>query len=160
LAVEVLGLLTAAAGPLAVNDLAAMSLVAPQSAALTRRIRSLVTAEAARSLQPAGLAGSDRYQFAHGSLLEHAQVNDDLNHPEFLDRIHQWADSWREVGWPAADGDGKGTPGYLLDTYPSTLTQDPQRLARLVSDIGWIQAAVQSVGVDRVVADLRRAAAA
>ena len=40
---DVLGLLTAAAGPLAVADLAAMTVVAPQSAALTRRIRRLVT---------------------------------------------------------------------------------------------------------------------
>ena len=36
----------------------------------------------------------------------------------------------------------EGTPLYLLDTYPSTLTQDPRRLAQLVSDIGWIDVAV------------------
>ena len=36
-----------------------MSAVAPQSAAFTRRIRRLVTVEAARSLQPAGLAKGD-----------------------------------------------------------------------------------------------------
>ena len=95
LATEVLGLLTAAAGPLAVGDLAAMTVIAPQSAVLTRRIRRLLTDAAARSMQPAGRAGSDRYQFAHESLLQHAQANDDLNDPDFLYRIHQWADSWR-----------------------------------------------------------------
>ena len=41
------------------------------------------------------------------------------------------------------DGAGKGTPRYLLDTYPSTLTEDPQRLADLVSDAGWVDAAVR-----------------
>lgn len=159
LAADVLGLLTAAAGPLAVADLAAMTVVAPQSAALTRRIRGLVTAEAARSLQPVGLAKGDRYQFAHGSLLEQAQEDEDLNDPEFLDRLHEWADSWRAGGWPSADGSGKGTPRYLLDTYPSILAGNPQRLATLVSDAGWIETAIQSVGVDNVLADLRRAAA-
>ena len=69
LAADVLGLLTAAAGPLAVRDLAAMTIAAPQSAATARRIRRLVATSAARSLQTAGLAGGDRYRFAHESLL-------------------------------------------------------------------------------------------
>ena len=98
LATEVLGLLTAAAGPLAVGDLAAMTVIAPQSAVLTRRIRRLLTDAAARSVQPADRNGSDRYQFAHESLLQHAQANNDLNDPDFLYRIHQWADSWRDAG--------------------------------------------------------------
>ena len=48
------------------------------------------------------------------------------------------------------------SPGYL-SLHPD---QDPQRLAQLASDIGWVEAAIASVGVDRVLADLRRAAAA
>ena len=160
LAADVLGLLTAAAGPLAVRDLAAMTVAAPQSAALARRIRRLVTTSAARSLQTAGLAGGDRYQFAHESLLAYAQADDDLNDPDFRRRIHQWAERWRAAGWPAPAGGEKGTPRYLLDTYPATLTQDPQRLAQLASDIGWVEAAIASAGVDAVLADLRRAAAA
>jgi len=134
--------------------------VAAQSAALSRRIRRLVKVEAARSLQPADLAQGNRYQFAHGTLLEQAQLNEDLNDPEFVDRIHQWADSWRAAGWPYAGSGENVTPQYLLDTYPSTLTEDPQRLADLVSDAGWLEAAVLSVGVDHVLVDLRRAAAA
>ena len=157
LAAEVLGLLTAAAGPLAVADLAAMSAVAPQSAAFTRRIRRLVTVEAARSLQPAGLAKGDRYQFAHGSLLEQAQENEDLSDPDYLRRIHQWADGWRAAGWPSMDGAGHGTPRYLLDTYPSTLTEDPPRLAALAGDAGWVTAAIQTLGVDAVLAELKTA---
>ena len=159
LATDVLGLLTAAAGPLAAGDLASMTAI-PQSAALTRRIRRLVSTAAARSLQVADATGDHRYQFAHESLLQYAQANDDLNDPEFLGRIHQWAARWQAADWPAAVGEGEGTPRYLVDTYPSALTRDPHRLAALVSDVGWIDAAVQSVGVDRVLADLRRAVAA
>jgi WD40 repeat protein len=159
LAADVLGLLTAAAGPLAIEDLEAMTVVAPPSAALKRRIRKLVTVAAARSLQAVGPTGSRRYQFAHDSLLEHAQANDDLNDPDFRGRIHQWAQGWCAAGWqPAADREME-TPRYLLDTYPSTLTRDPRRLAALVGDAGWVEAAIRSVGVDRVLADLRRAAA-
>ena len=43
LAFDVLGLLAAAAGPLAVEDLATMTEEAPRSAALTRQIRRLVS---------------------------------------------------------------------------------------------------------------------
>ena len=118
LAADVLGLLTAAAGPLAVRDLTAMTIAAPQSAALARRIRRLLTTSAARSLQPVGLAGGDRYQFAHESLLAYAQADDDLNDPDFRRRIHQWAENWRAAGWPVPAGGEKGTPQYLLDTYP------------------------------------------
>jgi hypothetical protein len=160
LAVDVLGLLAAAAGPLAVRDLAAMTTVAPQSMALTRRIRTLVTISAARSLQTAGLAGRDRYQYAHESLLAYAQTDDDLSDQDFRRRIHQWADSWRAAGWPAPADREEGTPQYLLDTYPATLTQEPRRLTQLASDIGWVEAAIESEGVASVLADLRQAAAA
>ena len=42
---------------------------------------------------------------------------------------------------------------------PSALADDPSRLTALVSDVGWIDAAIQSTGMDRVLADLRLAAA-
>ena len=160
LAADVLGLLTAAAGPLAARDLAAMTIVAPQSAALARRIRWLLTSSAARSLQAVGVRGTHRYQFAHESLLAYAQADDDLNHPDFRRRIHQWAEEWKTADWPIPAGGEKGTPQYLLDTYVSTLAHEPQRLAQLASDAGWVEAAITSASVDRVLADLRRAAAA
>ncbi len=99
LAADVLGLLSAAAGPLEVGDLAALAVATPHSAAMTRRIRSLLNTSAGRSLQISTLPGShERYQFAHETLLAHAQSHDDLNHPDFLDRIHQWAEEWRVAG--------------------------------------------------------------
>ena len=156
LAADVLGLLTAAAGPLAVRDIVALSIASPPSAALARRIRRLVTNSAARSLQSASLTGGDRYQFAHESLLAYAQANDDLNDPEFHHRIYQWAEEWRAAGWPTPANGEEGTPHYLLDTYPAAL-RDQQRLTDLACDLGWVEAAIASSGVDRALANLRRA---
>ncbi|WP_329484275.1 trypsin-like peptidase domain-containing protein [Kribbella sp. NBC_01484] len=157
LAVDVLGLLTAAGGPLSVTDLATLSngLAAP-SASHTRQVRRLVAERAARSLEPVGSIGQPRYQFAHYSLLEYAQTTDDLCDPEYRDRIHQWAEQWRATGWPVTTG---GTPAYLLDSYPGTLTAEPDRLTALVRDAGWVNAAIQSAGAD-VTAAIRQAATA
>jgi hypothetical protein len=123
-------------------------------------VRRLVTAQAARSLEPVGSTEQPRYQFAHYSLLEYAQDNEDLADPEYRNRIHQWAERWRDRGWPTSPEPTEGTPQYLLDSYPATLADDPSRLTALVSDVGWVDAAIKSTGVDRVLADLRSAAAA
>ncbi len=162
LAVDILGLLTAAAGPLSVMDLVALRSDGQDAptAADELHVRRLVKERAARSLEPVGLAGNERYQFAHSSLLEYAQTTQDLRDPEYRQRIHRWAKRWHAVGWPTRAGGGRGTPLYLLDTYPATLAQDPQQLAQLVTDIGWVEVAIAAVGVDRVLTDLRRAAAA
>jgi WD40 repeat protein len=164
LATDVLGLLTAAAGPLAARDLAALTIASPPSAVRLRRIRRLLTTSAARSLQASHLPGGGRYQFAHESLLAYAQANGDLSDPDFRRRIHQWAAEWRAAGWPTPAGEDdsgdSGTPRYLLDTYPSTLAGDPRRLADLVGDAGWLEAAVVSAGVDPVLAGLHSAVAA
>ena len=160
LAADVLGLLTAAAGPLAVKDLEAMTEVKPGSGTLIHHLVNLVPVTAGRSLQPVGPDTERRYQFAHGSLLEYAQTRDDLNDQSFHDRIHRWAWTWLDRGWPTAPDRRGVTPRYLLDNYPSTLARDPQRLTALVSDAGWAAAAIQAVGVDRVLAALHQAAAA
>ena len=164
LAVEVLGLLTAAAGPLSLKDLAALrsgGQGAPTTTDARRHLRQVVEERAARSLERVGPAGKDRYEFAHASLLEYAQTVPDLCDPEYRQRIHRWAEWWRDADWPIpAAGRGEGTPQYLLDTYPATLAHDPQRLAQLASDIGWVEAAILSAGVDSVLAELDRAAAA
>jgi hypothetical protein len=158
-AVDVLGLLTAAAGPLSVRDLALLSneLAAP-SVAHSRRVRRLVTEQAARSLEPVGPAEQARYQFAHLSLLEYAQVAEELADPEYRSRIHQWAEWWRDRGWLTEPDVIESTPRYLLDSYPGTLASEPSRLTALVSNVGWVDAAIQSIGADLVLSDLRRAA--
>lgn len=153
LAVDVLGLLTAAGGPLAVEDLAAMAAnTRSPTPAHTRQIRQVVSV-ATRSLQLVG-SRAKHYQFAHASLLEFAQTNDDLRHPDYRQRVHAWAHQWQAAGWPAGPEPASATPRYLLDTYPRTLSGDPQRLTGLVKNVGWIDAAIQSVGVDNVLASL------
>jgi hypothetical protein len=159
-AVDALGVLTAAAGPLSVHDLA--ELVAPDGGppapGLVRQVRQLVEQGAARSLEPVGPPERRRYQFAHESLLAHARQSDDLCQPEYRERIHRWADRWCDAGWgisrTAAD-----TPRYLLDSYPTTLAADPGRLAGLVADFGWVSAAIAAIGVDQALATLRTAVA-
>jgi hypothetical protein len=160
-AADALGLLTAAAGPLSEEDLATLTNdLAPPSAAQSRRMHRLVTEQAARSLEPIGPAERPRYQFAHLSLLEYAQAAKELSHPEYRNLIHRWAEWWRDHGWPTSPDATKSTPRYLLDSYPGTLASEPGRLVALVSDAGWVDAALQSMGADRVLADLRRAAVA
>jgi hypothetical protein len=161
LSVEILGLLTAAAGPLALRDLISLRSdeVGAQTAANARRVRRLIEDRAARSLERVGPIGRERYQFAHASLLEYAQTVPDLCDPEFRQRIRRWAGRWRDAGWPASIEGEHGTPLYLLDTYPTVLTKEPRRLAQLVGDIGWIEAAIASAGIDHVLADLSQAAA-
>lgn len=163
LALTVLGVLTAAAGPLAVDDLAALT-GAPSAVPTpghTARVRRLVTEDAGRSLQPIASGPKERYQFAHASLLQEAQADDDLAHPDYRARIHQWADTWRNAGWPTAVGGGSpSTPAYLLGEYLTTLTRDPARQQAIAGDIRWSAAAIQSLGVDRVIADIKPAAQA
>jgi WD40 repeat protein len=160
LAADVLGLLAAAAGPLAIGDLAAMTSVAGPAAVLRQRIHRLLNTAAARSLQRARTAGSGRYQFAHESLLAYAQTHESLNDPDFRRRIHQWADRRRDAGWAALPRRDEATSQYLLDAYPSTLVHDPQRLSALTGDVTWIEAVITAMGIDRALAELRRAAAA
>ena len=158
LTTDVLGLLTAAAGPLTARDLAAMTRAAPQTLDLAPRIRLLLRVTAARSVQFSWAAGVPRYRFAHESLLAYAQADDGLNDPDFRGRIHEWADGWQAAGWLASASLEHGTPLYLLDAYPAMLARDPQRLTKLAGDIGWAGAAIASTGVNSVLAELRRAA--
>jgi WD40 repeat protein len=161
LAVDIFGLLAAAAGPLAVSDLTALTGDLPGLAVVrSRSIRRLVTEDAARSLQPVGPADAPRYQFAHASLLEYAQADAGLRDPAYRRRIYEWAEQWRKAGWPATDGVQNASPRYLLDAYPATLDSDPQRLAALAGDVSWVAAAIRTAGVDSVLAALRTARSA
>jgi hypothetical protein len=160
LASDVLGMLTVAAGPLTMADLAALTAEpAAPSPAHTRQVRRLVTEQAGRSLQPTGLAGQERFQFAHESLLTHAQENPDLRHRDYRQTLDRWAAQWRATGWPTPADGVDITPRYLLDAYPAILHDDPHRLARLVSEVGWVDASIDTVGVHTTLATLRTAQA-
>ena len=153
LALDVLGLLTAAGGgPLAAADLATLT------GSRTWKIRAVLDGEAARTLQQVGTEDVPRYTFAHDTLLARCQEQGvgDLGH---IRRIDHWAAAWRDRGWPAAR-DEQGTPLYLLDRYLQTLYDDRPRLAALAGDAGWVTAAIRTLGVDAVLAELKKAAAA
>jgi WD40 repeat protein len=166
LASDVLAVLTVAGGPLAVEDLAILTTeVSPVPPAHTRRVRRLVTEEAARSLRPVGETADVRYTFAHDSLRKYAETDPDLNDPYYCQRVHDWAQEWAAAGWSAA----RAAPQYLLEAYPAMLAGDSEqppdradleRLARLVTDIGWVDCAIASLDVDTVLASLRTAAKA
>jgi WD40 repeat protein len=157
LALTVLGLLTAAAGPLSVDDLATLITAAyPPAPIHIDRVRRLVEKDAARSLQRVGPISRGRYGFAHQTLLDQAKADHVLGHQDFRQRIHAWADMWRDAGWPTAgSADASGTPRYLLGDYLTTLIDDPVRRHELAGDVLWSVAAIQAHGVDRVLAALR-----
>jgi WD40 repeat protein len=162
LAVEVLGLLAAAAGPLTVHDLAAMSTLTTERAVLERQIRSLMTVAGARTFQAANRErpdGSTQYQFAHESLLAYARACEDVDVQDYRRRIHLWAHHWRDASWLTPAGGLYGVPRYLLDAYPYTLSDDPQRLSELATDVAWVAASLAVRGIDRTLTDLHRAAA-
>lgn len=161
LAYNVLGLLTAAAGPLTIHDLASIT------GEEVRNVRMFVTDRAARSLEVIPSTDDDRYQFAHQSLLEFCQAHPDVGDPQYRQRLYAWADIWSGQGWPGRVA-GTGTPRYLLDAYPTTLVTGPtdplwrataiDRLAGVASNMGWVDSAVSSSGLDSVSATLRTAA--
>ena len=154
LALDVLGLLTAArGGPLAAADLATLTGSRPW------KVRGVLDGEAARTLQQVGPADTPRYTFAHETLLARCQQQG-VGDPGHARRIEEWAATWRDRGWPAARDGEQGTPLYLLDRYPQTLYGDPPRLAALAGDAGWVTAAIRTLGVDAVLAELKTAGAA
>ena len=154
LALDVLGLLTAArGGPLALADLATLTGSRPW------KVRRVLDGEAARTLQQVGPADTPRYTFAHETLLARCQQQD-VGDPDHARRIDEWAATWRDRGWPTARDGEQGTPLYLLDRYPRTLYGDPPRLAALAGDVGWVTAAIRTLGVDAVLAELKTAGAA
>ena len=154
LALDVLGLLTAArGGPLAAADLATLTGSRPW------KVRGVLDGEAARTLQQVGPADMPRYTFAHETLLARCQQQG-VGDPGHARRIDEWAATWRDRGWPAAHDGEQGTPLYLLDRYPQTLYGDPPRLAALAGDAGWVTAAIRTLGVDAVLAELKTAGAA
>ena len=154
LALDVLGLLTVTrGGPLADADLATLTGSQPW------KVRGVLDGEAARTLQQVGSADALRYTFAHETLLARCQEQG-VGDPGHARRIEEWAATWRDRSWPSARDGTQGTPLYLFDRYPQTLYGDPPRLAALAGDAGWVTAAIQTLGVDAVLAELKTAAAA
>ena len=153
LALDVLGLLTAARGPLAAADLATLTGSRPW------KVREVLDGAAARTLQQVGPADTPRYTFAHETLLARCQQQG-VGDPGHTRRIEEWAATWRDRGWPAAHDGEQEIRLYLLDRYPRTLYGDPPRLAAVAGDAGWVTAGIRALGVDAVLAELKTAGAA
>ena len=154
LALDVLGLLTAArGGPLAAADFATLTGSRPW------KVRGVLDGAAARTLQQVGSADTPRYTFAHETLLARCQQQG-VGDPGHIRRIHEWAATWRDRSWPTAHDGEQGIPLYLLDRYPRTLYGDLPRLAALAGDAGWVTATIRTLGVDAALAELKTAGAA
>jgi tetratricopeptide (TPR) repeat protein len=118
---DLLGLVTAAGGGLTADDLADLTRTPPH------RVRRTLDTRAGRTFTRRARA----YLLAHEELQRRA--TDMLGETElgrFRDRLHGWADDWRDRGWPP------GTPGYLLHGYFRVLadTQDSARVTRCALD--------------------------
>lgn len=165
--VDCLGFLTAAAGPIAERDLAVLvkgdSVLEPPGRR-TLHVREVLQGIAGRTLDHLETPTESLWWFAHSVLLDAARRNPDLGAPRYRKQLHEWAHLWGSTAAPGgfawlATPEGR-VPSYLLDAYPQTLVdRDPQRLAALVTDAGWIEAAVREVGVEQVVSVLQTARA-
>jgi len=127
---EVLGLINAAGGGLTVDDLA--ELTGRESA----QIAGLLGGAFSRSLGSrtgplsAGYPDKRVYLFAHDTLRVVAEQHYGADLDTYRDRLHQWAATYRQRGWPA------GTPHYLLRGYPQLLAsvKDLPRLVACATD--------------------------
>jgi WD40 repeat protein len=160
LAFDTLGLLTAAAGALSVEDISTLL------GTSRREVRAFLASRIARSVEPIG-APRERYNFAHQTLLEYCIAHPDIGgERKYIDKIHDWAESWKRKGWPNTFEASTSTPTYLLDSYPSALARDHEfgrssadrnRLGDLVSDERWIDTAIKRVGNEAVLVALHNA---
>ncbi|MBC2876483.1 MULTISPECIES: trypsin-like peptidase domain-containing protein [Streptomyces] len=133
---DLVGLFTAARGPLTAGDLRALT-GEPEFV-----LRRLLGGSFGRILRPqatgtpgrngdgtASLAKSRGYAFSHDTLLAVAleEFGPDLD--PYRERLHTWAAGYAAEGWPA------GTPAYLLRPYGRMLAalQDPRDARRAVS---------------------------
>ncbi|HLK72414.1 MAG TPA: hypothetical protein VKU77_02065 [Streptosporangiaceae bacterium] len=150
---SLIGALAAAGGALSLDDLHELTGLPGE------RLEEL-TGRMLRSLRGIGPEGARRYAFASISMLETARREPGLTLSRYHDAIHRWADAWQDRQWRRDRRTGTDVPHYLLDSYPDALADDRDRLAALVSDVGWITAAIDRIAIDLVLAELRTCVAA
>ncbi len=148
---RVLCLLAAARGRLAADDLATLA------GEDVFDIEDVLAKRVARIVQPVGSTPATRFTFAHETLRERCEqfFTDHGLIEEAAASVMAWATSYADKAWP------RGTPPYLLDSYPDLLAaRAPDRLGPLVHDLAFVEAAVGRHGVDQTGATLAMAAAA
>ena len=128
--VDIIGFIAAAGGGLTLREL--VELTGANQPKLEAQLSGVfgrtLSARTARDVQLDRT--EELYLFAHETLREMAaeQLAYDLDH--YLQRLHAWADRYRDRGWP---GD---TPRYLLRPYAQVLaaTGERARLAAIATD--------------------------
>lgn len=129
---DLLGLLAAAGGGLTAADLAELS----REGLSTWQVERCLRAVAGRSFSRRGSAfapGSlpDSYVLGHEELHATAlRLLGDVNLARYRDRLHVWAEKYRDQGWPP------NTPEYLLLGYHALLAQqhDLPRMIEYATD--------------------------
>lgn len=159
LAFDTLGLLSAAAGALSIEDISILL------SASRREVREFLDSRIARSVVPVRGPGQDRYSFAHQTLMEYCVSHPDIGgDKKYIEMVHDWAKSWERKGWPNTFEASTSTPMYLFDSYPAALMRsyqirrsraDLDRLKGLASDERWVDAASKRIGVTKVLEALR-----
>ncbi|MEV6114039.1 trypsin-like peptidase domain-containing protein [Streptomyces sp. NPDC052109] len=155
---QVIGLLAAAGEGLSRDELGALTGMP------ARRLDALTGGTLARSLAertfPVFLDDSDQVRtalvFAHDTLLTTALRLLGAELPPFRERIHRWADTYKERGWPP------DTPHFLLSGYGRLIVTaaDPGRIARVVADpVRQDRMASRLLGAGPALAELRTARA-
>ncbi|MGH3804427.1 MAG: hypothetical protein ACRDTD_30670, partial [Pseudonocardiaceae bacterium] len=127
---DVLGLITAAGGGLTLDDLAQLT------ARPFFEIECLLGGVFGRSVgsrtpwQSAGYLDEQVYLFTHETLRLVAEQQYGTSLAAYRNRLHHWADTYRQWGWPAE------TPHYLRRSYPRMLasTGDLPRLVACATD--------------------------
>ncbi|MEV0269123.1 hypothetical protein AB0H43_10125 [Hamadaea sp. NPDC050747] len=142
----VLGVLTAAAGPLTADEVA---LILGGSAVSPFEIEALLRARFGRVLEDTGA-----WRFAHQTLLDTCRdlVFGPVRLAPFTSQVAAWAESWAARGWPA------DTPRHLLEHRPWAVMAAGGDLGFL-ADPGWLATAIDALGIDVVRPILRTAAA-
>ena len=151
---DLLGLITAARGGLSCDDLAELSGEPPRT--VERALQS-VLGRTFRGTQNRWRQGEPPvFVLAHEDLQQRAERGFGRGQlPGFADRLHAWADSYREQGWPAQ------TPEYLLRGYHrlavaagdaetmTALATDRARLDRMLDISGGDAAALAEISAAR-----------
>jgi tetratricopeptide (TPR) repeat protein len=142
---EILGLITASGGGLTQSDLEELTGCPPYE------LGDLFDGLFGRSVacRPSPAPALDRaaervYLFTHATLREIAEHRYGTSLAGFREKLHGWADSYRDRGWPC------DTPAYLLRGYPRLLamTSDLDRLAGCALDRSWYARMLELTGGD------------
>ncbi len=128
---DVLGLITAAGGGLTLGDLA--ELAGRESPEIEDLLGGVFSRSVGSRTGPSSAGYPDErvYLFAHETLRVVAEQRyGGASLDAYRDRLHQWAATYRQRGWPA------GTPRYLLRSYPQMLASvaDLPRLVACATD--------------------------